>query len=312
MTDANFNLSVREVINSLQLFKERRDDLMHEDANGFELLVERFISFCESDPLIQSVIMPLKEKFSTADAEEWWKEGEQKYKIPSFPSENDQEFILRYRILESVHGHFDKLFAFGRLSNNSKLSEIIESFRSLVLRPMMSELQRRLSDAANLATPEAREIQAVPLNRIPLPNEIKIFLSHKNENKELVRRYYNSLKILGFNPWMDESNMVAGSNLERELLQGFKESCAVIFFITEHFKDERYLATEIDYAVQQKRKKGRKFSIITLTYPDSSEVPELLATYIHRPVSNDLDGFLEVIKALPIELGPPRWKKDVL
>jgi len=60
-----------------------------------------------------------------------------------------------------------------------------------------------------------------------------------------------------------EPNMAAGANLERELLRGFEESCAAVFFITQNFTDERYLAAEVDYAVIQKRKKDRKFAIIT-------------------------------------------------
>lgn len=106
--------------------------------------------------------------------------------------------------------------------------------------------------------------------------------------------------------------MPAGSNLERELLRGFEESCAAVFFITGNFTDDRYLATEVDYAAIQKRKKGRKFAIITLRYSDASPVPGLLTPYVYRDVANDLDGFRELLKALPIEMGPIRWRADVV
>ena len=58
--------------------------------------------------------------------------------------------------------------------------------------------------------------------------------------------------------------MSAGVELERGLLQGFKESCAAVFFITPDYLDEQYLATEINYAIAEKRSKGNKFSLITL------------------------------------------------
>jgi len=106
--------------------------------------------------------------------------------------------------------------------------------------------------------------------------------------------------------------MPAGSNLERELLRGFEESCAAVFFVTANFRDERYLAAEVDYAVLQKRKKEKKFAIITLRYAGASPVPPLLTTYVYKDVSNDLEGFRELVKALPIELGPIRWKADVV
>lgn len=305
-------MTSQEITNSLQNFKDSRDDLMHEDVNGFDHLAGRFIEFCEKDCLIQAILNPLKERFLDVIAEQFWEAGQQSYQIPDFPSDKDEELILRYKILLSVRSNRGKLFEFGRLCSHSKLDEATESFRSLVLRPLMNDLSRRLGEAANLATPEAREVQAVPLIRIPSPKESKIFLSHKSKNKDIVRRYYNALKEVGFSPWLDESNMAAGANLERELIRGFDESCAVVFFMTEHFTDENYLATEIDYATEQKRRKDKKFAIITLRYPGANDVPRLLTRYIYSNVENDLEGFREIIRGLPIELGSGRWKKEVV
>ena len=106
--------------------------------------------------------------------------------------------------------------------------------------------------------------------------------------------------------------MPAGANLEREVLRGFEESCAAVFFITASFKDEKYLAAEVDYAVMQKRKKEQKFAIVTLRYTNAAAVPGLLTPYIYKDVSNDLEGFDELLKALPIELGQVRWKSQVV
>jgi hypothetical protein len=310
MTESDHNS--KQITNSLRDFKERRDELLHEDVNGFHHFAERFLAFCGSDPLVRRIVDPLRNKFENYSADQWWTQGRESYRVSAFPDDKDHELILRFEILESVAGKMSRIHEFGRLVDKSKTAESTESFRSIIVRPLMSELTKRVGDAADLASPEALEVQAVPLVRIPAENEIKIFLSHKNENKELVRRYFSALKLIGFDPWLDESSLVAGSNLERELLRGFEESCAVVFFITEHFKDERYIATEIDYAVQEKRKKGKKFAIITLTYSGVSEVPGLLKPYIYRAIDNDLDGMAEIVKALPIEPGPVRWKREVV
>jgi hypothetical protein len=203
-------------------------------------------------------------------------------------------------------------YQFGYAFRKFKHNEGIALFRSLIIRPFAEELSHRLGEAANLVSPEERALQAVPLNRIPRANETRIFLSHKSVDKPLVYRYYNALKTLGFEPWLDEPDMPAGVNLERELFRGFEESCAAVFFITENFKDEKYLATEVDYAVMQKRKKGNKFSIITLRYSNAAPVPDLLTPYTYKTVSNDLEGFYELVRALPIELGPVRWKAEVV
>lgn len=86
---------------------------------------------------------------------------------------------------------------------------------------------------------------------------MRLFLSHKGADKALIREYKKTLEELGFGPWLDEDAMTAGVELERGILRGFEESCAAIFFVTPSYKDENYLATEIDYAIAEKRKKAR-------------------------------------------------------
>lgn len=307
------NLSKENLAHSLRLFKNRRDDLLHEDVDAFEHHLERFLEACRSDSLIKKVLDPLLSAIEV-NVDEWWEKSTNRYderKI-SFPTDQNEELVLRYRILEQVQANDSLLYQFGRAVGKSKLSDATEMFRTIVVRPLVNELTHRLADAADLATPEARDIQAVPLDRIPGAREGKIFLSHKSVDKPIVYRYYHALKQLGFSPWLDEPNMAAGANLERELLRGFEESCAAVFFITDNFKDENYLATEVDYAVMQKRKKGKKFAIITLRYPQAAQVPSLLTPYIYKDVVNDLEGFYEILRALPLEVGPTRWKAEVI
>ena len=58
--------------------------------------------------------------------------------------------------------------------------------------------------------------------------------------------------------------MREGTKLDRGIKDGFKEACAVVFFITSDFKDEKWLSDEIDYAKQEEHEKGDRFAIITL------------------------------------------------
>jgi hypothetical protein len=136
----------------------------------------------------------------------------------------------------------------------------------------------------------------------------KVFLSHKNVDKPIVRRYKEALESIGIVAWLDEDAMTAGVELERGLLAGFKESCAAVFFVTESFRDEGFLATEINYAISEKRTKGERFSIITLLLEEAAQVPPLLSPYVWKRPSTELVGFMEIVRALPIKLGPPFWK----
>lgn len=140
---------------------------------------------------------------------------------------------------------------------------------------------------------------------------MKIFLSHKGADKPLVREFKNTLELLGFDPWLDEDSMHAGAELERSLLKGFNDSCAAVFFVTPNYVDENYLASEVDYAIQEKRKKGDKFSIITLVLGEGDSkgaVPDLLHRYVWKEPENKLQALREVLKALPVGVGDVYWK----
>jgi len=162
--------------------------------------------------------------------------------------------------------------------------------------------------------PELEEASNLYGNRtivsfVPTVNEIimlqsrKIFLSHKGKDKKLVRRFQRALESIGYEVWLDEKNLKAGDHLERSILRGFKDSCAAVFFITESFKDEKYLKREINYAIIQKTEKEEYFSIITLALgPQKTkiEIPELLREYVWKSPTTELDALTEIIKALPI------------
>lgn len=142
----------------------------------------------------------------------------------------------------------------------------------------------------------------------------KIFLSHKGNDKPTVRLYKSVLQTLGFTPWLDEDAMVAGTELERALLQGFKDSCAAVFFVTPNYVDSGYLATEINYAIQEKRAKGNRFSIITLALLDNAGnigiIPDLLKPYVWKTPPTALTALEEIVRALPIVLESPVWKNQ--
>ena len=141
-------------------------------------------------------------------------------------------------------------------------------------------------------------------------SKTKIFLSHKGADKPMVMRYFDSLKMLGFDPWLDVDAMPSGAELHRGIRQGFTDSCAVIFFITPNFLDESHLRNEVNYAVEEKTAKGDRFAIITLVSPGatSDKVPEMLHSYVWKNPQTDLEGLNEIIRALPIAVGPVGWR----
>lgn len=135
----------------------------------------------------------------------------------------------------------------------------------------------------------------------------KIFLSHKGVDKPYVREYFKTLKLLGFDPWLDEDAMTAGVPLDRSILSGMEDSIAAVFFITHKYEDENYLADEVNYAIAQIRNR-KGFKIIGLNITDSKGrkgmVPKLLTPYVYKTIkkSDQLEGLREIIRALPLEI----------
>lgn len=145
------------------------------------------------------------------------------------------------------------------------------------------------------------------LKRFEPAEAIRVFLSHKSTDKPIVSRYASALRICGFQPWIDEDEMSAGAHLDVALVNGMKESCAAVFFITPNFTDERFLRQEIEYAINEERERPGYFVIIPLLIGGAtqSHVPTLLSRFVTKAAADDLNGLLEIIKALPIKPGPP-------
>ena len=93
-----------------------------------------------------------------------------------------------------------------------------------------------------------------------------------------MKRFFDILHALAFRPWLDEDAMPAGTELHRGI-------------------------------------QGDRFSIITLVFSDSTGqkgvVPELLHSYVWKGPSTELEALREIIRALPIRLGPPSWVEGV-
>ena len=108
--------------------------------------------------------------------------------------------------------------------------------------------------------------------------------------------------------------MVAGTPLERGILDGFEQSCAAVFFVTPSFHDENFLATEVNYAIAQKRKKGDCFSIITIVFTEGEQkgkVPSLLEQYVFKEPQSHLEALDQIVRALPLVPGEPGWKGHI-
>jgi hypothetical protein len=309
--------SRKELLDGLSDFKSARDAMLHSDDDDFLHHLRLFVRQVDSNPLCKKALAGLP----PFDVDAWWssqvsedRRGRGGLDALDLPEAKDAQLAIFLDFVHSfVSGDRKQLSpeGFGYALGKHKRGDALSITRSLVLRPLCEELTRRVRDAAAMTNPDVRELTGVPLERIPSETEIGIFLSHKQLNKDLVRRYYRALHSVGFAPWLDEEDITLGDVLHRALTDGMDASCAAVFFVTPEFKDERWVGREVDLAINRQVDRPGKFQIITLVFGEA-EVPRPLQTFVYARVDNDLDGFREIVRALPIELGPPRWKERAL
>ena len=252
---------------------------------------------------------------------------EQKY--PEFLS--SWPIVSGYNIINGTYGNYI-ICIFKHTGNNAMMASSVVNFNesntgvTIITPANIDNVREKVRTSFRLDAMDSVAILAMDGNNLQREittllnyhefvmgvKKMKIFLSHKGADKPMVRKYKTTLESLGFDVWLDEDAMPAGTSLHRGILQGFKDSCAAIFFITPNYKDEGFLETEVNYSITEKMEKGDKFSIITLVFSDENgkigEVPALLKTYVWKQPTNDLEALQEIIKALPIKLGDVRYR----
>lgn len=303
----------RETVKHLAAFKQTRDAAVHADTGDLEHHLGEFVREVARNPLCQRVLAALPQY----DAEAWWRDQTSgpnaRRATLVFPEDPDEKLVVLWDLVSSMGSGSSKTIdarSFGYQFRARDAKDATAKAISLVIRPFAAEMSDRLREQATLASPHLRELAGVPLAAIPGENELRIFLSHRTSDKELVRPYDALLRELGYQPWLDEHDMPAGTTLHRAIADGMDNACAVVFFVTKNFEDERWLAREVDHAVHRKVERGEKFSIVTLVF-GGAEVPRALHDYVWINVTSDIDAARQIIRALPIELGAARWRSRI-
>src|SRR4051794_25124929 len=150
-------MTKQQITQSMRIFVDRRDKLLHDDDSAFEVHLNRFVDFCQSDPLVQKVLTPIIAT-NEFDVDAWWNvltSGEERgVKDLHLPSSTDAELAARFQIIRSFVSDTNnrQVWRFGFLFGKRKLDESVTIFRTIMIRPFADELTHRLGDAANLAT----------------------------------------------------------------------------------------------------------------------------------------------------------------
>ena len=81
--------------------------------------------------------------------------------------------------------------------------------------------------------------------------QFTLFLSHKTKDKPLMRSFENGLKFLGYETWIDQSNIPLGATLQGALKTGVEECDTLIAWLTVEYMESDYCRAELLYAKEQ-------------------------------------------------------------
>lgn len=109
-----------------------------------------------------------------------------------------------------------------------------------------------------------------------MTKKIKLFLAHASEDKEQVKAIYHRLKDSGFEPWLDEYDLLPGQNWRVEIPKVIRESDIFIACLSKNSVTKQgYVQKEFRLALDACAEKPAETIYLIPLKLDDSEVPNL-------------------------------------
>ncbi len=125
-----------------------------------------------------------------------------------------------------------------------------------------------------------------------------IFLCHAKEDSNAVRNLYSRLKKAGFNPWMDEADILPGQNWDYEIRKAIKRTDFVLVCLSNiSIRKRGYLNKEIKWALERQDEMLLGDIFMIPVKLEKCELPDRLSEYQSVDLS-DFDGFEKLFQAL--------------
>jgi|ERR1044072_490623 hypothetical protein len=112
---------------------------------------------------------------------------------------------------------------------------------------------------------------------------MKVFISHANQDEALASKIVSSLEDAGLEVWYDEREIIPGDNWADRIAHGLKEANAMVVLVTPTALESDHMQRDIDYALTQKRFKGR---LVPVLAGDSRQFQDVSIPWIfeHLPM----------------------------
>jgi hypothetical protein len=155
-----------------------------------------------------------------------------------------------------------------------------------------------------IATASAKAAPQKPAARAATQaRKLRVFLCHSSGDKPAVRKLYKRLKGDGFEPWLDEENLIPGQDWDPEIRKAVKNSHVVIVCLsTASINKAGYAQKEIVFALDAADEQPEGTIFIIPARLEECRVPDRLKRW-HYVNLFDSNGYQKLMEALQLRAG---------
>lgn len=125
----------------------------------------------------------------------------------------------------------------------------------------------------------------------------KIFISYGREDRDKVAPLYILLRLLGYEPWMDDFDLVAGQRWESAITSAIRRADLVLLALSSSSYRSGFVHKEMRLALNLADRYRADESYLIPVKLDSSPYPDELHEYQYVDLFN-ANGLLEVVRAI--------------
>ena len=132
----------------------------------------------------------------------------------------------------------------------------------------------------------------------PPTKTLRIFFSYASSDKPVVRRLYRRLRDEGFDPWLDEENLLPGQNWKAEISRAVRSADIVLVCLSRaSISKVGYVQGELKFGLDVADKAPEGAIYIVPLRLEQCEIPERLRQWQSADLFDD-DGYERLIAAL--------------
>jgi WD40 repeat protein len=132
-------------------------------------------------------------------------------------------------------------------------------------------------------------------------NKLRIFLCHSSDDKSMVHEVYEKLCKKGFQPWLDETDLLPGQDWRLEIRQAVRKCDVVLVFLSKKsINKEGFVQKEIKYALDISDEKPEGSIYVIPARIEKCEVPDRLLKWQWVNLF-EADGFEKLYESLKVK-----------